>query len=680
MKKHKLNVPKDVEYISDWNNFRLFEFPYILNKQITGCGFTQWCITNDTPIILCSPRKILLENKYDNYIRDISNGEDLNYSVYYAKNNYEKSVEIDKDLNKKCKVEKSAPEKSPKDIVNNFKRDLIDFYQSTEGVKTCKILVTYDSFRLVKETLESLGVFDKFQVVVDEMQSIFIDSRFKSSTELEFVKFLQGVEKVCYVSATPMMEEYLEEMDEFKNLPWLDLDWGALDPGRISKPKINHTPCSKLLEKTGEIIKKYRTAEWKDSDNAIIRYKDSKGIIQEIQSKEAIFYINSVKNICDIIRKCNLKQEECNILCADTPENQERIRKAFKVTKKDFQGLGKVPNKRDMDKNKMFTFCTRTVYLGADFWSTNARSYVFSDANVECLAVDITLDLPQILGRQRNEGNPWKNELNIYYKPLRKSSKYSKEEFDQLINDKITTTNKILNDISSGMSLETLLKIETAILADYYSKDYVSIDKHEGTSPIPKFNKLVLLSEKRAFEIQQVDFADRCSVRRAIYNTFNVEENSELMKFLNLYESLTNFIDKIKLTCDFFESNLSEGILEQALISIDEQVANYIRVLGVEKIRSHSYIRIRLDREMEKQMINQNINPSIKIIERFSEGDKISKADLKIALQNIYDELGLKKTAKAIDIEEYFEVKSCKIPNENTKKRDEGFKLIKKKL
>lgn len=57
----------------------------------------------------------------------------------------------------------------------------------------------------------------------------------------------------------------------------------------------------------------------------------------------------------------------------------------------------------------MFTFCTRTVYLGADFYSLCARSFIFSDSNIDSLAVDISEDLPQILGRQRLFDNPWKN-------------------------------------------------------------------------------------------------------------------------------------------------------------------------------------------------------------------------------------------------------------------------------
>ena len=63
MEKFILDVPAGIRYISDWEGFELPETPTIINKQITGCGFTEWCIRNRLNLILASPRKILLENK-----------------------------------------------------------------------------------------------------------------------------------------------------------------------------------------------------------------------------------------------------------------------------------------------------------------------------------------------------------------------------------------------------------------------------------------------------------------------------------------------------------------------------------------------------------------------------------------------------------------------------------------
>ena len=35
---------------------------------------------------------------------------------------------------------------------------------------------------------------------------------------------------LCFVSATPMIDEYLDMLDEFKDLPYYELDWETLDP------------------------------------------------------------------------------------------------------------------------------------------------------------------------------------------------------------------------------------------------------------------------------------------------------------------------------------------------------------------------------------------------------------------------------------------------------------------
>ena len=77
---------------------------------------------------------------------------------------------------------------------------------------------------------------NNFQIVVDEFQSIFSDASFKASTELSFVDYLQNVPNVCYLSATPVLDKYLEQLDEFKNLPYYELVW---DKSMITKPVIN---------------------------------------------------------------------------------------------------------------------------------------------------------------------------------------------------------------------------------------------------------------------------------------------------------------------------------------------------------------------------------------------------------------------------------------------------------
>ena len=61
MKRIKIEIPNGIRYLLKWKNFKLSNFPpkCIINKQIPGCGFTEYCIRSSENIILCSPRKIL---------------------------------------------------------------------------------------------------------------------------------------------------------------------------------------------------------------------------------------------------------------------------------------------------------------------------------------------------------------------------------------------------------------------------------------------------------------------------------------------------------------------------------------------------------------------------------------------------------------------------------------------
>jgi len=101
MEKNKIIVPKGIRYIGEinsetgekiWKDYELenYGFPHILNKVLTGCGYTEYCIGNNQPLILVSPRRFLLENKEDQH-----KGE-----VYYVKNELEVSIDYELDLNK----------------------------------------------------------------------------------------------------------------------------------------------------------------------------------------------------------------------------------------------------------------------------------------------------------------------------------------------------------------------------------------------------------------------------------------------------------------------------------------------------------------------------------------------------------------------------------------------------
>ena len=681
MEKIKVIVPEGIRYLKDWKEFNIPNEISIMNKQITGCGFTEYCLTNDEDIILCSPRKILLENKQEQHPE-----------VYYIRNNYEKEIDVGKDLT----AEKpTAEDDNTTDEVNteeledvefdNLPDSIRDMYKSIRNAynecqkenRPCKILITYDSFRHVKWVLHNmLHVLHKFRIVVDEFQSIFIDSKFKSTTEIEFLNHLKGIKKVCFVSATPMIEKYLDELDEFKNLPYYELDWKSKDPNRVIIPKINVKQYTKgITTIVKNIVDSYKNEEF---DSAVIEID---GVKTKVYSKEAVFYVNSVKNICDIIKKCGLTLENTNVLCARTDKNEKSLKKAFRVGKK-INVFGEVPTLGET--HKMFTLCTRTVYLGADFYSTNAKSYIFSDANIDSLAVDITLDLPQILGRQRLEINPWKNRADLYCKLLARDKNWSPQDFTDYLNEKQRKTEDLLDiyDSAEKTKRHTLAETYQENTKSYnYKSNYVAVDVHAGSDIKPVFNKLVMLSELRAFEIQQIDYKDRFNLFNSIKET-KVEYDDEVANIIENIDLLSTFWEKMRY---IYNLNMSKELAKRLFDTLlDTNFSKYYYSISKEVASKLGYSKKAMDKEYNRlNSISITINlenlPE-KIYNNFTENNRYSKSYVKEKLQEIYDKLGYSKKAKANDLGEYFELKDCKVLNSETGKYDNGFELIKKRV
>ena len=675
---NKILVPRGIRYISDWEDFynKFPRIPHIMDKQIPGCGFTEWCLTNPDPVILCSPRNMLILNKWEQHPTDV-------FRVHYDK--YDLDPEVDKDISdergKKTEQELAAEElmaklqsersKSDIEFKRKLERELGDYITKMRRLgKPAKILVTYDSYRILKEILVGKGCLNDFQIIIDEFQSIFTDSRFKSNTELEFVNQLAGTQKVCYVSATPMIDKYLEMIPEFANLPYYELDWETEDPTRVRRPDLEVRIIRSIYEPIKKIIGEYLTGKYV---SRVVR--DNSGNPYMVESRELMVFVNSVMNIINTIIKTGLKPDQVNILCANTPENQNKI---WKKLGKGFN-IGKVP--LPGEKRKMFTFCTRTVYLGADFYSDNARTVILSDANIDCLAVDISLDLPQILGRQRLESNPWKNSAEFYYKPLiGNSGKLTPEIFEARIKEKVEITESLIRSWTNALDQDklNLAKVYEDRATDRnYKSDYIAVNNHLGKTKVPVLNNLVMIAERRAYDIQQTDYADRFSVFDAIGNSlYNGADPmlKEASDFLASYNEFSGSVyEKLKMIC---QAGLSEEAFDEVSQHVEGNIQKYL-ILGPERIKALGYNITEIKKELG--IITFDVDDvAQRVIGSFKEGDRISKADIKTKLKEIYAEVGYEKTAKANDIEEWFEVKDIQFRKDG--KVIHGFELTKKKI
>ena len=282
MNKIVLRVPQGTQFMSEWNNYDFPKGHVIVDKGVTGCGYTEYCLTNNLPIVLCSPRKLLLENKSEQHQGD--------KNILYVKNEL---TEFDDLRYLKNKV---------KSFIESCFNDLNE---------PPKLLVTYDSSHYIKEALKELGLLSHFYFIVDEFQSIFLDSFYKSNVEFDFVENLEDCPNVLYLSATPMLDKYLEKVEEFKDLPFYSIDWS--DTGYVENIVLQRKQTRSLFEECKKIIEKYKEGKYpmtitKDKKPAF--YFDT---IQEVFDKVSfsILLLDEVQFMLenDIMKLTDLKQD-----------------------------------------------------------------------------------------------------------------------------------------------------------------------------------------------------------------------------------------------------------------------------------------------------------------------------------------------------------------------------------
>lgn len=632
MKKTTIKVPLGIKYLSEfkdlYNNIPT-NGHYILNKKVCGCGATELYLGCDKKCILASPRKNLLYNKYSQHLSD-------NFHLFRYNGDKDKYF--------------SNGSISSNETVT-YKDNLRDYIKNGGT----KILTTYDSIKHIREILIELGEnLEEWEVIVDEFQVMFYDCHFKATTEYEFYKHLQGFPNVVFLSATPFLEEYLDQLDFFKSMTMYELEWPRT---MVEKPKVNMTKTSKTITKLCEgIIDKYRNGK---GETTLVAGK-------EYRSKEAILYINSVKDIVKVIKNLNIKPEEVNIICSSTPENIGKLKELSKAMNMEYK-IGDIPGKGDT--HKMFTFCTSTVYVGADFYSDNAYTYIFANPKIESLTIDVSVDIQQIIGRQRLDSNPFKNMATLYFNT--KKSDMTEEAFNESIRLKNEKTNRQIENFNSAPHKEEF--IEGLNKKPNHKENYCCISKDENGNQVIEKNILIELADRRAWEISNKIFNNDFSMFTALSVNMNVtkdtdSDDSEVKVIFREWNEMKSFKDRAFFYCEACK-DIPE-VLDKCSF-IPTKYKEYHEALGEEGMKELGWREDYIKNAIAPIPFEQR--PNDKIMERLRAkleiGKFYTKTEIKELLCNIFKELELKGKPSASDISFYID---C----EEKSKRMDGKKVV----
>lgn len=616
--------PDLLTYLGHFNKF-------ILNKTVTGCGGTSLFLNSSIDVVIISPRLQALKDKHEQHPDTF-----LFHSPYT--NNGKRADDIKRLMSE----------------LNNY----ISFCGSTPftNKKYAKVLVTLDSCDKVIDVLKKNAAINKLLFVVDEFQCLMGDATFKGTTDMNFLIRLDNEAKnICYLSATPIQDMFLDFVPQFKGLPYIKLEW---DKSVLEEPNVREIQMKKdeSAEKIcSNIIRDFRA-------NGYFARKVVDG--QVVYSTEACIFLNEVRSIINIIVKNNLKPDEVTILCSDGKVSG--LPKGFKT--------GGLCTDRDNPRNKTFTFCTKASFEGVDFYSTNAMTYVFINAGKEWQTLDIMLDIPQILGRQRLDINPFRHDAVIYYKTkpycMTTTEFKAQQTAMEYKSSQIITQYDMATPEMKAILLEAFRdRAEDKKFVD----DYVDVLQVNGRQTLG-INTLVQMAMWNKWHQRSHYYSHSCQLTTSIQSAIAMNVKPQKVKdFEQQYYSASDK-DRLKIYSDFRNTYSSHYaiILQNPFINI--RYHDWYDKLGYDELA-----RLNFDVQKVEQEYGYYCNhePIIqKCRETFTVGNFYTKPEVKNILQQIYDGLGLVgKKAKANELEVYMNVKERMITDDEGN-RKEGYEIL----
>lgn len=576
---------KTIKITSTSGYLEMEDLPHncIFNKVITGCGGTTVALSNNECYIIAVPTQELIKNKIK---RDeagvgtytLQNGETREIFGLFGYSSY------------------------------MMKKDLMDYIERHE-IK--KIMCTYDKMEML---LHFINPKD-YRLLVDEYHTLLKAYSFREKAINRVFSTYRMYKSFCFMSATPIMPDFkpsiLDDVEEVM------AEWD-----NVEKITVNLQYSNKPFLTAANIINRYKA-------DGFIEVNGNK-------SYEAFFFINSVNEICKILKHCNLTNDNARIICADTEDNRKK--------------LGDFNISTSNSANKQFTFVTCKSFEGVDYFSDSAISFVVSSASAEHTKLAIDTDIPQIVGRIRSKNNPFRNKIVHIYNRTNKDI------------DLITTFEE-MTDITNRTEEAAKQQIEkynkaTTRAEKIAIKRLINNDLILETEDGIYYNDAILKLDLYNFKVNQIIYKSGISVRteyqeRGVQTTaitYNKEEGE--MKTENETKAIT------------FKEAYLKALSCQDLVQRD----NYLKVdlvkEAIEKLTPEEVRAARYTKKAVKELLiskNEKLNQftkAIKMIKKeMSYNEFVPVAKVKAMLANIYETLGIEKKAKATDITAFFYAK-----------------------
>ena len=550
-------------------------------------------------------------------------------------------------------------------VYNEISDDDIKFYIEKKNNNVQKFIVTYDS---LPRLLKFINPYN-FRLLVDEVQVLIrYLGHFKISTSNKLLNQVYKFKSTSYLTATPTERCYLPQ--SLKKLDYINIEW----PNLI-KPDIKHMYCGKQLQTkvVSFIIDKLDNTD----DEIYVFYNSKSGVTSTIKKL--------------LSAKPDMKLDDIKIVFSDSDENIKYFKTQLKckninigndlITDDDGVPLS--------GYNKRVNFISSFGFEGVDFYSfgKNVITLIVADSFSKSMRYDISIDLPQIIGRFRRDKNTNlfpKNDIFFIWKSMAEEVKYTDHDklimyiskniyfcdsilklsssiFDQselyesnqrtvsgwepyIIRDTIHSEDYLINDYA----MEGIMSAYCAMHVDYHMMYNLDENSMITDSSLVS-NSLQAISNKLdTFDIPQLNAQYSALLNRKISFAKIAKEYYDLSILLKLPE-YSHKINDIKLEM-------------QSLLEMSDLLKDCLEYFTIEHIKGYNFKECHITKfynnKLGMEKLKQEFSNYFKI------GDLVNQDVAIITLAKLYNEFNINENVKKSTLLNLGVAKSKKVNGE----------------
>lgn len=590
-----IHMPKGTRYLSEV----LDKLPKncILNKGNAGCGGTSVALCNSENYIVCVPNVNLIKNKLEQAKDWGTQTSIYKHEVFGVYNRNEVSDE-----------------------------NIVDYLERNKN-NPKKILVTYDSLNRLNDFINP----SEYSILIDEYHTFLHAYLFRNDAIQKVLANYNKYQFFTFMSATPIPEKFI--LNELSNIPMKSIVWANPNTYNL---KMNYCKGD-LVSPLVKLIKKF---------------------LDGSRNGNLYLFVNSVKIIEAIIDHPELldmvNEDNCKTIYSENNIRKLRIKRSF------------------IDSTyKKINIITSVGFEGIDIDDENGVTVVATNANHEHTLIGISTTLIQIAGRLRK--SRYSGNIEVYCKFKANQNTMSFETYSKLIEiEKNASIEKIrvLNDKLTDK------KYKKSAQSTYLNKDFIK----RNDMGLFHLDENAIKHELYKYHLSKCIYSSGESVTREIgaNGIFTVLSESTIeikgAKSTKLSSNLGIAVDTIRSLDEKtgFIGNMNnyaspekrwDKLSDEEIRTIQDIENRYpyiwdaIKYIGYDRMARLKYNTSNIRKALIK---HRHKSKPAAIVEHLKskdlEGKTVTNRELKKLFQNIYDDINLSCTAKATDIEEYYNI------------------------